>query len=290
MLTFKEITVADYEAMHNFFYQAEGHGSEYSFVNLFTWGEQKVCYVEGEPLIFSRFGSWQAYLFPRNPKHIALLREDARERGIVFRLWGINAAEAATLDVHDFSLSKARNSFDYVYEIDRLCELHGKKLQAKRNHCNRFAAENPDCRIEPLTMERIEACQEFAARWFAEHEAATGDDYAGEKRAIARVFDHFDQMKMEGLVLMTGESMAAFCMGNRIRNDMFDVNYEKALSDIHGAYPTINRAFACHIRTKYPEVQWINREDDMGLENLRKAKESYHPDLLLEKFVAEELR
>lgn len=289
MLTFKEIRMEDREALHRFFYLAEGHGSEYSFTNLFTWGDQRVYFADGEPLILSRFGSWQAYLFPNKPAHIDLLRQDAHERGIPLRFWGLTSQEALTLNPREFSIKPMRNSFDYVYQIERLCTLQGKKLQAKRNHCNRFAAENPDCRFEPLTAARLNECREFTARWFEAHEATTDNDYSGEKRAIARVFDNFEAMKMEGIVLLVGDKLAAFSMGNRIRKDMFDVNYEKALADIHGAYPTINRAFACYIRTKYPEVLWINREDDMGLEGLRKAKLSYYPDLLLEKYLAEEL-
>ncbi|MBE6984482.1 MAG: DUF2156 domain-containing protein [Ruminococcaceae bacterium] len=289
MLTFREITLADREKLHRHFYGADGHGSEYSFVNQFVWGDQRVCFVEGNPLILSRFGSWQAYLFPLDPKYIPILRDDAAERGIPLRFWGINAQETELFDCRDFSIKKARNSFDYVYEIERLCELKGRKLQSKRNHCNRFAAENPDCRIEILTSDAIAQCREFTERWYVEHEAVHDIDYSGEKRAIKRVFDNFDALKMEGLMLFTADGLVAFCMGNRIREDMFDVNYEKALSDIHGAYPTINRAFARYIHEKYPKIRLINREDDMGLEGLRKAKESYHPDWLLEKFVAEAL-
>ncbi len=289
MLTFRDYTLEDREAVHRYFYSAKGHGSEYSFVNQLVWGDQKVCFVEGTPLILSRFGSWQAYLYPLDANLISILRDDAAARNIPFRMWGLNAEEAARLDPRDFSVKAARNSYDYVYEIERLCELRGKKLQSKRNHCNRFAAENPDCRIGPLTSEKIPLCREFTERWYRSHEAVNDIDYAGEKRAIETVFSNFDALGMEGLMLYAAGELVAFCMGNRIREDMFDVNYEKALADIHGAYPTINRAFARYIHEKYPAVRYINREDDMGIEGLRRAKESYHPDLLLEKFVAEAL-
>ncbi len=289
MLTFRPIALDDREAIHNYFYKATDHGSEYSFANLMAWGDQRVCFIDGEPLILSRFGTWHAYLFPLNRAHVALLRDDAHERGIKLRFWGLTAQEAACMDERDYTVSPMRNSFDYVYEIERLCTLQGKKLQAKRNHCNRFTAENPTWRTEPLTRERIGECQDFAARWFALHEAATGQTYEDEKRALARVFEHFAPLCAEGMILYTGEQMVAFSIGNRIRNDMFDVNFEKALADVHGAYPTINRAFACHVHQTYPEVRLLNREDDMGIEGLRKAKESYYPDLLLEKYLAEEI-
>ena len=80
----------------------------------------------------------------------------------------------------------------------------------------------------------------------------------------------------------------AFSMGNRIHEDTFDVNFEKARADINGAYPMVNREFARRIHEKYPQIRFLNREDDMGIAGLRQAKESYFPDILLEKFIAEE--
>ena len=77
--------------------------------------------------------------------------------------------------------------------------------------------------------------------------------------------------------------MLAFTIGSRLNETAFDVHFEKALDVADGAYPAINRAFARHLREKYPQLRWLNREDDMGLEGLRKAKMSYSPDHMLEK-------
>lgn len=88
-------------------------------------------------------------------------------------------------------------------------------------------------------------------------------------------------------MLEVGGEVYAFCIGNQIRKDVFDVNFEKALPQINGAYAIINREFARHIREKYPDIRYLNREDDMGIEGLRRAKESYTPDILLEKYLAE---
>ena len=296
MLNFRRILPSDRDLLHAHFYQAEGHGSEYSFANLFLWGDQRVAFFDGAPLILSRFGAWYSYLMPltaEREKAITLLREDAQARGIPFRLFGLLPEETAWLQTRcpqAFSYRLTRDSFDYVYDIDRLAELHGRKLQAKRNHCNRFEEAYPDYRGLPLTQELLPRCEAFAARWYATHEQEHPDtDYAGEKAALSMAFSHFDELHMVGILIETTDGDVAFSMGNRIREDTFDVNFEKALAEVNGAYPLVNREFARRIRAACPEIRFLNREDDMGIEGLRRAKESYFPDLLLEKTVAEAL-
>lgn len=294
MLNFREITLSDREVIHNTYYHASEHGSEFSFANLFFWGEQKVAFVGDAPVFLSRFGAHHSYPVPFfDLSLIPVLREDAHERGIPFRLFGLTAQEVEALSAaypEQFRCHPVRDSFDYVYDIERLCELHGKKLQAKRNHCNRFEEAHPDYRVVPLDASLLPRCREFTERWYATH--ATGGaehDYAGERRAIARAFDCFDALHMEGIAVETGDGMVAFSMGNRIREDTFDVNFEKALADVNGAYPIVNREFARFLRSRYSELRFLNREDDMGIEGLRRAKESYVPDILLEKYLAEEI-
>lgn len=296
MLNFREILPSDRDMLHAHFYQAEGHGSEYSFVNLYLWGDQRVAFVDGAPLILSRFGGWYSYLMPLNAdreKAIALLCADAQARGIPFRLFGLLPEETAWLQARypqKFSYRPTRDSFDYVYDIDRLAELHGKKLQAKRNHCNRFEETYPDYRVLPLTQELLPRCAAFAERWYAEHtQENPGTDYTGEQTALSKALSHFDELHMVGILIETSDGDVAFSMGNRIREDTFDVNFEKALAQVNGAYPLVNREFARRIRAACPEIRFLNREDDMGIEGLRRAKESYFPDLLLEKTVAEAL-
>lgn len=294
MLNFREILLSDRDALHAHLYKAQGYGSEYSFANLFLWGEQLVCFDCGTPLILSRFGSRYSYLMPLGGDRAALidlLREDARERGIPFRLFGLLSGDVAWLTERfpgEFTCRTVRDSFDYVYDIDRLAELHGKKLQGKRNHCNRFEDAYPDHRIVPLTKELLPLCAAFSERWYAEHEQANPEiDYSDERAALRKAFAYFDELHMSGVLVETTDGVVAFSMGNRIREDTFDVNFEKALADINGAYPIVNRAFARRIRAACPEIHLLNREDDMGLEGLRRAKESYFPDLLLEKSIAE---
>ena len=87
-------------------------------------------------------------------------------------------------------------------------------------------------------------------------------------------------------MLMEQGKAIAFAMGSRLNEDTFDIHFEKALDHYDGAYPAINQGFATYLREKYPELKWLNREDDLGLEGLRKAKLSYCPDHLVEKYWA----
>ena len=115
----------------------------------------------------------------------------------------------------------------------------------------------------------------------------------GEEMGVSRtpVREAFRQLELEGMILYVGGEPVAVTMGSRLAEDTFDVHFEKAREDIQGAYGAINRAFARHLREKYPDLLYLNREDDLGLPGLRKAKLSYNPAFLVEKcwaYLAEE--
>ena len=98
--------------------------------------------------------------------------------------------------------------------------------------------------------------------------------------------DHFEALGLEGGLIRINGSVAAFTIGDRLNGDTYDVHFEKAYAGIQGAYAMINREFARWVREHHPDIKYLNREEDMGVEGLRKAKESYYPDLLLEKYTA----
>ena len=110
-----------------------------------------------------------------------------------------------------------------------------------------------------------------------------------ETVAVIEALYHMDKLGLEGALIRADGNPVAFSLGGLITPQCFDVNFEKALGDIQGAYPVINREMARLIRARYPEVKWLNREDDLGLEGLRRAKLSYYPDILLTKYTAREV-
>jgi len=289
MIAFRRPTLEDREQLQPIFLAADYRGCEYSFTNIFLWGQQQFAIVEGELVLFSHWDGRSMYVYPgkRNlQKIIDALSADAEERGIPLRLYGLSnesVQELERLYPGRFGFSPNRDGFDYLYDIDRLTGLKGKKLQQKRNHINRFMENHPNWYTRPITKENLGECRALAADWYCLH--ADGEkDWTLEKVAISRAFDAFEGLGLEGLALYTEEGMVAMTMGNRLRTDTFDVNFEKSYADIPGAYPLINREFARFIHEKYPEIRYLNREEDMGLPGLRKSKLSYHPDELLEKY------
>jgi hypothetical protein len=104
-----------------------------------------------------------------------------------------------------------------------------------------------------------------------------------ERAAISKALKHYEALGMEGLVLRDGADVLAYTLGSPLSPDTFDIHFEKARPEAEGAYPVINCEFARYLREKYPHIQYLNREDDLGLEGLRKAKLSYYPHHLVEK-------
>lgn len=127
----------------------------------------------------------------------------------------------------------------------------------------------------------------MTTEWYYEHYENGVDPafFDGERRALSLAFDHYDPFGFSGLLIRPAAGGGLF-HGAPLNQTIFDVNFEKAFSSVQGAYAIINREFSRMIHEKYPSVQFLNREDDMGAEGLRKAKLSYHPTEILEKFTA----
>ena len=288
MIPFERLTLdkkPEYDALLR---QASHRGCAFSFANLFLWGRQCGARVGENLLIFSHFGGKTMYPFPAGPDvgrdTVELLMADAAQRGIPLRLTGLNTHDVEHLEAWfpgRFRFHCGRDGHEYVYAIDDLADLKGKKYQPKRNHINRFLAEYPDAVILPLSDETLPDAVALAERWYQRR--TEEEDASMEHAALQRAFAHWKELGMVGLVLYVGNQVAAMTMGSFLSDDTVDVHFEKADLDFPGAYAVINRAFARHIREHYPQVKYLNREEDMGIEGLRRAKLSYYPHHMVEK-------
>ena len=269
-------------------------GCEYSFANKFLWGRQKAAFLGEQLVFFSQFDRRSVYPFPIGPGDLKpalnAVIQDAKDRGIPCYIVGLTEADCTLLETlypGQFRFHLDRDGSDYVYSIDDLAELKGRKFQKKRNHLNRFLQEHPNCQLLELDESTRAAAYCMLQNWYAQRmEADPTMDFHLEKLAMDRAFAFQKQLGLEGVVLMEGDKLLAFTMGSFLNEDTFDIHFEKAWDDVPGAYNAINRAFAGYLREKYPQLKWLNREDDLGLEGLRKAKLSYNPDHLVEKYWA----
>ncbi len=291
MIDFQPFSLEHKENYKNKLLRGGERGCEYSFVNLYLWGRQKAALVGDILVYFSQFNRRSVYLYPvgSGDKKAALdaLIADAKERGIPCRLVGLveqDREELERLHPGKFRFHFDRDSFDYVYDIEDLAELRGRKFQKKRNHLNRFREQNPGCAVEPISHENMAEVAALAERWYdLRLQENPHGDYHMERSALKKALEQWDALGLEGLLLRTGDGPVAMTVGSRLSEDTFDIHFEKALDIADGAYAAINFSFARYLREKYPQVRFLNREDDMGLEGLRKAKLSYCPHHMVEK-------
>ncbi len=293
MIRFERLQLLCREEYDKFLLDAN-RGCGYSFVNLYIWGRQRAAFMDGWLTLFSQFDRRAVYPFPVGGGNVQSVLDaiihDARTRGIPCCITGLTARDCETLEQlypGKFRIYNDRDGWDYVYHIDDLADLKGRKFQRKRNHVNRFYDAHPDCRLEPISQANLEAVQDMANAWYVyRQEKDPAGDYHLEQLALMRALADPEKLGLEGLVLLEGEKILAFSMASRLSGDTFDIHFEKARDDVDGAYTAINQAFAKYLREKHPEVRYLNREDDMGLEGLRKAKLSYQPAFLVEKYWA----
>lgn len=293
-LEFKPILLSDKARYEKLLFSESERGCEFTFANVYMWGEQNITEYEGNLLLFSKFGERYLYPYPLGDgdkrKVLDAIIADAAERGIPCYISGVGKTAKKTIEElypERFRFDTREGSFDYVYSIDDLADLPGKKYHQKRTHINRFLEDFPNYRLLPITEDNIYKVRDMAEKWYKDRLLESPEsDFDMEMAALDRALSSYGKLSFEGLMLLDGDRVLAFTIASRMSNDTFDVHFEKALSAARGAYPMINSSFAKYIREKYPEIRYLDREEDMGIEGLRKAKRSYHPHHMVEKWRA----
>ncbi len=294
MIDFKPVTFKDKALYESYLTDIDDRGCELTFANLCFWGQQNMAVVHDHIVLFSHFDDLTIYPYPigKGSKKAVLdaIIKDAEERGIECIISSLNEKAKHTLEMYYpdmFRYYFDPASYDYVYSIDDLADLKGRKYQKKRNHHNRFCQSYPDHTVVPITEANISELKQMVDEWYEEKAAEGADEsYEMEKAAISKAFKWYTRLGIEGLVILNEGKVLALTLGSRMSKDTFDVHFEKARSDSDGAYTAINREFARYIRDKYPEIRYLDREEDMGLEGLRKSKQSYYPHHMIAEYWA----
>lgn len=294
-LNFRPITLASREEITPFTLQSGRQICDLAFANLYGWSlKYATSYAIDEDCLFIRFTSptrsHPAYLLPLMQdgscasSAIDRLYAEAEAGGYPLVLMGITPTCREHLEAlcpGAFTFLEDEGAADYIYLREKLVSLSGKSLQAKRNHANKFAKLYPDFVYEPLTEANIPECREMEERWLAQHGAE--EDEEKEREVIQRLLNDFTTLGLSGGLLRVNGEVVAFTLGSPINADTFDVHIEKANRDYDGAYTMINKCFAATIPESFT---YINREEDLGIEGLRKAKLSYKPECILPKIAA----
>jgi len=293
MISFKPITIDSKEIITSFTFSSPYQNCDFSFANMCSWQflyHSEYAVVNDFLLLrFQIEDERIVYMFPignGNKKEIIrIMEEDSLENGYRLCLMGVTPEVASELECffpHEFKYISERDYFDYIYYRTDLVELRGKKYQSKRNHINRF---NKEYQYEylPITSEIVPLCLKLEDEWCRNGCHRYDEDLLNERRSMIYALQHLDQLGGLGGAIRVNGEIVAFAFGSPINKDTFGVHVEKADTRIEGIYSVINQLFTLHIPEQYI---YINREEDLGIEGLRKAKLSYHPVILLEKNIA----
>lgn len=266
-----------------------------AFANLFGWAvKYETCYAIADDTLFIRFTSptrlHPAFLIPIMrgggcvDASLDRLKNEAERGDYPLVIMGITPQCREHLEAVSsgaFTFLEDEGNADYIYLRERLVSLSGKSLQSKRNHINKFEKLYPDYSYEPITKGDCAECLAVEQEWLRQHGTEEGEDK--EQEVIQRLFDHFDELGLSGGILRVAGQVVAFTLGSPINETTFGVHIEKANRDYDGSYTMINKLFASTIPEQYV---YVNREEDLGLEGLRKAKLSYKPETILPKIAA----
>lgn len=297
MLPFREITLEDKQAVEACGSHYNYHLCERCFVDLFMWRSHygtQICFYEGFLLVKMQplDGGHECYLAPVGEGDLGAaldaLEDDAQERGIPLTIVSvaepmIDRIEAARPGKFAFA-HDSEDGDDYIYSAEKLRTLSGKKLQSKRNLVNRFqAAYEGRWSYEDISPETTREAYAFHLKWCEQNGCAHNRDFEGETCAIVQALDNFEALGLRGGLLRLDGEVIAFTLGCRATPDMYVVQIEKADHEIQGAYQMINQQF---VLRNCGDVEYVNREEDLGLEGLRKAKRSYYPVMRGVKYAA----
>ena len=293
MIDFREVTL-DQKAMVDSYFRKSGNiGSEYTFSNTYIWRRKNNTRIaEHDGFLYVRYNlKGQCYFLLPVAKY-----DGADLRGAIDNLiehtWNCDCNLAITgisgerrpaleqLMPGVFEFKQRPDWYDYIYSSEDLINLRGSNYQPKRNHINKFELLNGRDTFEVLSSANIEECLETYSVWAAAHEF---DDIESEKFAVTEALTNFVELGLKGGVSRVKGKVCAFTIGSELNDDVFVTHIEKGLSDCPGVYAAINRDFARNCLSSY---KYINREEDLGVEGLRKAKRSYYPVIHLEKCLA----
>ena len=260
--------------------------ADYSFTNLWGWAEQyglewlfmdKLCWIrQTKPFVryWAPMGWWKDVDWASMRSYMAD-KEFFRIPKPLRNIWEEQIPSYITVE-------EARDQWDYLYKTEELVKLSGNRFHKKKNLFNQFLKKYPEHSYQPLTLECVEAVLDMQEEWCRWNECPGSDALMAENKAIFRVLSHWDQLPdlRGGFIVLNGK-VIAYTVGEQLTQDTLVTHFEKGATEYKGIYQAINCFFA---RDNVDQFALTNREQDLGDEGLRKAKESYNPSDYVRKY------
>ena len=287
-MSFKKVKLEDKSVIDSYLKKVKYRNCDLTFANIFLWSKyyETEFTIIDDMLVFKTDKKNPTFFYPIGNKNckdvLDKVMDYCNDKNIDFKLniFDVsNFEEIEKMYPNKFNVSYDRDNFDYVYKSEDLINLSGKKYHGKKNHINKFK-KNDDWQYEAITKDNIEECYLMANEWYAQNYDIEDKSKIAEIKVTKKSLMLFDELGLEGGLIRLNKKIVAFTIGEAICDDTFVVHIEKAFSDVQGAYPMINQQFILHSAKNYT---YINREEDMGIEGLRKAKLSYNPVMFVEK-------
>ena len=264
--------------------------SEASFTNMYIWRKSIGAHVAvvSDMLVLKVFiGGKYRFVMPLGNRVntaacVKELYNYCKSENIVLEIIGADSQFVNIIDEgtdYQFVSEDMRNARDYVYLSEKLSALSGKKLHSKKNHVNKFKSSY-NYRFVEIAPEHYGQCVEKTRQWMDIKYDGQTDKYSTELDTVKTLFDNYEYFELFGGCIYVDDELVAYTVGEGLSDDTALIHVEKADTDYQGSFAIINNEFATFLKDRFV---YLNREEDMGLEGLRKAKESYKPEFLTEK-------
>ena len=305
MLDFQPLSPERKAELDPFYYAYGGDSCQHSFVSSFCmkgkYGDQ-VCVRDGFLYTLRALrgsDTERVYLFPLGDNRDRLgaaraienILADAAAHGKQARFETITEESAALLEQlmpGRFHLEEKREYAEYLYSHDRLAMLPGHDMASKRHDISTFErtyAGRYDVKVIS-SSEDTERIRPFQQKWLDEKMMREEDvQLELENEAIRTGLDCFFSLGLSGIYVLLDGEIAGYAYGAKLSDQCYDVMIEKGDHRYQDIYKILNRDL---VRLCCDHFSWINREEDLGVEGLRKAKMSYKPDRLIRKYIGRE--
>lgn len=297
MIKTKEINIRDKELFKSYLIKSKYLASEFTFTNFFIWRDayrfsfteinEYLCVFarpqEGRPFSFLPIGEYSSKTFIDT---INKIKEyfNANKMDLVFERVEIDCIEYFdNLKNVKYNIIEDRNNSDYIYNTSELILLSGKKLHGKRNHINKFNKHHT-YEYKNLDKSLIDDCKIIMDKWCVVKDCACNMGEYCERHANEELLSNLEYLDCSGGVIVVDGIPQAFSVGEMQNDNTAVIHIEKANYEIQGLFPLINREFC---KNKWENTKFINREQDLGEEGIRKAKLSYNPTKILLKYNVE---